>query len=456
MKVFPITEKIKNFSDIFTRNGFKLYIVGGAVRDYLLGINNEDYDFTTDAEPEQVISMFRKTIPTGIKHGTVTVLFQNESFEVTTFRSEDEYLDGRHPSKVNFVRSLEEDLKRRDFTINALAADTKNGKIIDYHEGLLDLKNGLIKAIGNPIERFQEDGLRTMRACRFVSKLDFSLDENTFLAMKEMKDNIKNVSFERIREELYKLLKGKAPKRGLQLLFDSGIMEIILPEISSLKGVAQGGLHHEDVFDHTLSTVEAANYLNYPLNIRIAALLHDIGKKDTQQIDEIRFSYTNEAYSFYNHENIGFDLSEQILKRLKDSNENISFISNLVKNHMFNYTPDWKDGAVKRFINRVGIDSIHSLFCLRMCDQMAISGKCSWSSVSELEQRINKILKSEEALTVKDLKINGKDLMNLNIPKGPMFKTILNYLLETVLDDPSQNNKDTLITIAKNFYETIK
>lgn len=457
MKVFPITEKIRNFSSIFEKNGFKLYIVGGAVRDYLLSIENEDFDFTTDAKPEQVIKLFKKTIPTGIKHGTVTVLFHGESFEVTTFRSEADYLDGRHPNTVNFVRNLEEDLKRRDFTINALAADTNDGKIIDYHDGLKDLKKKIIRAIGDPCQRFEEDGLRTMRACRFVSKLDFELEEKTFLAMIEKKDNIKNVSYERIRDELYKLIKGKAPRKGLELLYNSQIMPIILPEISSLKGIKQGGMHKEDVFNHTLSCIEAANNLDFPLSIRIAALFHDVGKKDTQKLDINKYSPTNEeSFSFHSHEIIGYNITKKVLRKLKDSNENINFISNLVKNHMFYYTPDWTDGAVKRFINRVGKDSIHSLFQLRMCDQMAISGQCNWNTVSELEDRIKKIIKSNEALSVKDLKINGKDLMDLNIPKGPIFSNILNYLLNTVLDDPNQNNKETLKVIALNYYNSIK
>jgi putative nucleotidyltransferase with HDIG domain len=453
MKDFPINETIKQFATNFYENGYKLYIVGGAVRDYLLNIKNDDFDFTTDATPENVIKMFKKTIPTGLKHGTVTVLFKGEAFEVTTFRSEGDYEDGRHPSSVSFVRNLEEDLKRRDFSINALAADARSGEIIDLHDGLGDLKRKTIRAIGNPNERFHEDGLRIMRACRFVSKLDFSIEDKTFKAMIENKGKIKSVSEERIREELYKLLKGKSPKKALNLLYNCGLMNLVLPEVSNLKGVIQGGHHTEDVFDHTLNTVAAANKLNYPLNVRIAALFHDCGKKDTQRLDPTRGT---DSFSFFQHENIGAKICEKALRRLKDSNGSIKDVTNLVQNHMFQYTPSWSDGAVRRFINRVGRQSINDLFCLRMCDIYAISGTASWTHVEELDNRVKDILKEGDCLSVKDLELNGKDLMDLSIPRGPLFSQILNYLLEAVLDDPKQNNKEQLKIIARNFFETIK
>lgn len=453
MKDFPITNTIKQFASYFHENGYQLYIVGGAVRDHLLNIDNDDFDFTTDATPENVMSMFKKTIPTGLKHGTVTVLFGGESFEVTTFRAESDYEDGRHPKTVSYVRNLEEDLKRRDFTINALAANAENGKIIDLHDGIKDLSKKTIRAIGNANERFAEDGLRIMRACRFVSKLDFTIEDETYKAMIDNKTNIKSVSEERIREELYKLLKGKSPKTALNILYDCGLMNIILPEIASLKDVIQGGFHNDDVFDHTLNTVDAANILNFNLNVRIAALFHDCGKKETQKVDPTR---GDNSYSFFQHEIVGSKICTSTLRRLKDSNENIKDISNLVKNHMFQYTPSWSDGAVRRFINRVGKESIYDLFCLRMCDIYAMSGKTSWNHVEELDTRIKKILESDDCLTVKDLEINGKDLMELGIPRGPLFSQILNYLLETVLDDPNQNSSKQLKTIAMKFYSSIK
>jgi len=203
MKTFPVSASIKRFSSRFKKAGFTLYIVGGAIRDYLLGLENGDFDFTTDAEPSEVKALFSHVIPTGIDHGTVTVIFEKQMFEVTTFRSEGIYLDGRHPSSVTFIRNLEEDLKRRDFTINAFAADCTTGAIIDLNNGLKDLREKTIRAIGDPQKRFEEDALRIFRACRIASKLNFIIEENTLSAMKSEKENLKNVSAERIREELF-------------------------------------------------------------------------------------------------------------------------------------------------------------------------------------------------------------------------------------------------------------
>ena len=226
-----VAPELKALSDIFQKNGFSLYLVGGAVRDYVLGKPSHDYDFTTDALPMEVKSMFHRTIDTGIKHGTVTVLFKGGSYEITTFRTEGDYSDSRHPDNVCFVRSLEEDLKRRDFTINALASNVQDGEIIDMHEGLSDLKNGTIRAIGNPMERFKEDGLRMMRAARFSAKLGFSIEGNTLSAMKALKENIRNISRERIREEFFRLVDSPFPRMGLEAMEKSGLMEILFPEL---------------------------------------------------------------------------------------------------------------------------------------------------------------------------------------------------------------------------------
>jgi len=455
MKTFPLDTNIKKLSRTFSDNGFTLYIVGGAVRDFLLHNTIKDFDFTTDATPEEVMKMFRRTIPTGIKHGTITIMMGDEGYEVTTFRSDADYSDGRHPDSVSFVRSLEEDLKRRDFTINALAADTKDGKIIDLQGGIQDLKTQTIRAIGESEKRFNEDGLRIMRACRFASVLGFHIEEETLQGMKKCKDNIKSVSFERIREELYKLLMGKKARFGLELLLSCGIMDYILPEISALEGVEQGGFHHEDVLLHTLSTVEAATKLEFSLSVRLAALLHDIGKKETQREDPSRATKIGEkAYSFHSHEKISEQKARIILKRLKDSNEHIDIVANLVRNHMFHYTPDWSDGAVRRFINKVGSENLSDLYDLRMCDMMAISGKASWTPLEELDTRVNNILRENSALTLKDLAIGGKDLIAIGVKPGPMIGQILNSLLEDVLDDPHQNNKETLTTIARAYLKT--
>ncbi|HPB42149.1 MAG TPA: polynucleotide adenylyltransferase, partial [Sphaerochaeta sp.] len=237
MRTFPITGRIKRFASVFRDNGYSLFVVGGAVRDFLLGLGNSDLDFTTDARPEEVIALFRTVIPTGIAHGTVTVIFEGEHYEVTTFRSEGEYKDGRRPSSVTFIPSLEEDLKRRDFTINAFAASAITGKIIDNHNGEQDLKDGTIRAIGNPYERFDEDALRIMRAARISGKLNFTIEDQTFNAMGALKENLRLVSVERLHDELVHLVKSDHPRKGFEYLHASGALAVILPELAQGSGV---------------------------------------------------------------------------------------------------------------------------------------------------------------------------------------------------------------------------
>ncbi|MFA5447924.1 MAG: polynucleotide adenylyltransferase, partial [Sphaerochaeta sp.] len=247
MARFPLTKTIKRFGARFKDAGYSLYVVGGAVRDHLLGLPIEDYDFATDAKPEEVMRLFRRVIPTGIEHGTVSVHFEGEFFEVTTFRTDGKYLDSRHPSSVNFVTDLVEDLRRRDFTINAFAADCVNGAVIDHNGGIADLKGRIIRAIGDANTRFDEDGLRILRAARIAAKLDFTIEEKTFKAMQQKRGNLIPVSAERIREELFKLLDSNHPRKGLEYLYKSGVLALILPELVEGEGVEQGGMHHEDV-----------------------------------------------------------------------------------------------------------------------------------------------------------------------------------------------------------------
>lgn len=444
MNVFPISPVIHRFAKHFIDGGFSLYIVGGAVRDHLLGLKIEDYDFTTNALPEQVMHLFKTVIPTGIEHGTVTVHFEKQSFEVTTFRSEAEYLDGRHPSSVSFIPNLEEDLKRRDFTINAFAADCKNGHILDFHGGKEDLKNKTIRAIGNPIQRFEEDALRILRAARIAAKLNFSIDVQTVSAMQEMKKNLSKVSAERIRDELFKLVLSEHPATGLTYLRTQGILALIIPEFKQADGLYQGGMHHEDVLSHCISTCQASVLVASSLEVRLASLLHDVGKSEVVLESEAR-------NTFAKHELVGENITQTILKRLKASNEQIHAVSHLVRHHMFDYQSNWSDSAVRRFITRVGIEFIPLLFQVRIADQIAIHGKANTLLLDELKLRIEAILQSHDALSIKDLAVNGNDLMSLGIPKGQRIGTTLTYLLETVLDDPRQNTRDTLLKLAGTY-----
>lgn len=451
MKKFPSDARLKAFAARFKESGFSLYAVGGAVRDFLLSLPNSDYDFATDATPEEVMKIFPRVIPTGIKHGTVTVLFRGASYEVTTFRTEGAYSDSRHPDSVSFVRSLDEDLKRRDFTINAFAADIYTGEIIDLNGGWEDLKSKTLRAIGNPKERFEEDALRMLRACRFAAKLGFEIESATFEAIRESAHLITKVSEERIYSEICSMLSSAAPQRGIRLMHESSLLPLVLPEIEAEAGCEQnGGRHRKDVFGHTLDTLEASAFYNAPLRVRFAALFHDSGKPLTR-----KEKGDGPRDTFHGHETAGAAVAEKALRRLKAPNEMISSVSLLVRNHMLLYSPSWSDGAVRRFINRVGRENIADLFLLIRSDRSAIFGEeASLEDLEELSVRITRILTDRDALTIKDLAVNGDKLAAAGIKRGPVMGAILNELLETVLDDPSQNTESRLTAIAVNIYNT--
>ena len=445
MRSYPIPDKIKQFASIFNENGFCLYIVGGAVRDYLLGIPNSDYDFCTDALPEQVISIFRKVIPTGIKHGTVTVMFKNESFEVTTFRTEGSYSDQRHPDSVKFVRNLEEDLSRRDFTINAFAANCMDGQIVDLFNGMDDLNNHIVRAIGNAQERFEEDALRMMRLARFCAKLEFLCEDNTFLAAAKLCENIRYVSQERIFDELSKTLMANRPTIGLRLLEQTGLLSQILPEVQKCKEIPQTKVGSSDVLEHTYNCVDAAASFGYSLTIRLAALLHDIGKVSTMKLNQYGFM------RFYGHDVKSAELAREVMRRLKCSNKLTDDVCIIIANHMVRYSDNWTDGAVKRFICRVGKDNINNLFELQWCDQIASEGK---AKVEEYDPFIRRIKELEnQPMTIKDLAVTGEDLASIGIPKSKEMGTILSQLLEMVIDYPTLNHKDALLDQARRLHQ---
>ncbi len=441
-----ISVNLKSFSSFFFRQGFQCYLVGGAVRDALLSRKVVDYDIATDALPEDVMKMFYRVIPTGIKHGTVTVLFKKTTFEVTTFRIESDYRDGRRPESVIFTPSILEDLKRRDFTINALAYDLKTGELLDPHEGREDLKKGIIRAIGNPDERFGEDGLRPVRACRFAAQFNFKIETETFSGIRRSLETVTRVSAERIGAELVRLLAAEKPSIGFKAMLESDLLELLIPELSLCGGVEQGEPHCFDVFEHLLFSCDAAPRDN--LIVRLAALFHDLGKPETRLKDD------EGHLSFHGHEKLSARMASEITRRFKFPNLIIERTAHLIREHMFNYTEEWSDAAIRRFIARVGEMNIPDLLSLRRADQI---GRCGNREVSypliKFEKRILKVLAGERALTIKDLKVNGKDLMDLlSIPPGPRVGLILNYLLESVLDDPHLNRRQALLEIARSFY----
>ncbi|MCG8569472.1 MAG: CCA tRNA nucleotidyltransferase [Spirochaetes bacterium] len=446
--MMKIPATVKKITKIFKEHQFEIYLVGGALRDQLLKEKNLDFDFTTDARPEEVMQLFSHVIPVGVEHGTVLVLFEDQQFEITTFRTEGKYSDHRRPDSVEFVRSLEEDLKRRDFTINAFAYDLIHNKFMDLFEGKKDLKNKLIRAIGKPEERFAEDALRMMRACRFAARLEFVIEEKTLAAMEQNAHLIKEISAERIRDELIKLMKAPRPSVGIEYMRVTGLLEHIMPELLEGYLVDQNRFHQFDVYHHNLYSCDGGPADNHI--VRFAALLHDVAKPHTRQLNDDK-----EGHSFYNHEIIGARVAKKILRRLKFSNEEIAKITHLIKHHMFYYTDEWTDGAIRRFLRNVGIENLPDLFQLRDADRFGNGKKIGIPQVFlDFRKRIEEILEIDNALKVTDLKINGHILMTaLELKPSPLIGEILNYLLENVLDHPEYNEEEKLLELAKEYYE---
>ncbi len=442
-----ITKTIKNFAREFNKNGFELYLVGGAVRDEYMGLEAHDYDFATNATPEEMMSIFRRTVPVGIDHGTVLILYGEESFEVTTFRTESDYTDNRHPDKVVFVRNIAEDLSRRDFTINALAYSVTEEKLIDLFDGKSDCQRKIIRAIGDANQRFQEDALRMLRGCRFAAKLGFSVESATKQAMMDNKDLIKNISSERIRDELIKLMQTAKPSIGIELMRETGLLDIILPELMEGYQFEQNKFHKYDVYYHNLYSCDAALPDNW--EVRLAALLHDIAKPRTSR------EKGEDGNSFYNHEIIGSRMSRKILRRLKFSTATIDKIVHLVKHHMFYYTKEWTDGAVRRFLRNVGVENLPELFALRDADRLGNGSKTGIpKTFIDFQDKIKEIIEIDSALKVTDLDINGRDLMaEVPLKEGPIIGEVLNYLLELVLDMPELNTHEQLLEKAKEYYQ---
>ena len=441
---------LKEFMGRFHDKGYECYLVGGGVRDLLLGHDIYDYDFATNARPEDVMKIFRRVITTGIKHGTVTVFVNDMEFEVTTYRADGNYSDGRRPESVSYSDSLDEDVKRRDFTINGMAYDVITDEIIDLTGGMEDIERKIIRTIGNPAERFGEDGLRTYRACRFASKLGFDIDPATLDAIGNALDTASKVSAERVRDEIMKLLETPIPSVGFEYMRKSGLLALSLPELDSCYKVEQNRFHAHDIYYHSLYSCDAAPK-ERPI-IRLAALLHDIGKVSTKRGSE------EGDCTFYNHEVIGARMGRRIMKRLKFSNSDVEMVNNLVINHMFHYTDDWSDGAVRRFMRKVGVENIPDLFMLREADRIGNGTRIGLPEpVKKLQERIDRVIEAENAITVRDLNINGNIIMeHFGLGPGPIIGRILHELLELVLDDPDMNTFGILISKAEEIYTSLK
>lgn len=425
-------------------NGFEAYIVGGCVRDKLLGIEPHDYDITTSAKPDEIKRVFKdyKTILVGEEFGTVGILLNEILYEVTTFRIDGAYLDNRKPESVTFSDNLIEDLKRRDFTINAMAIDSK-GKLFDPFNGKDDLENKIIRAVGNPVERLREDALRMMRAIRFAGRFGFFIEAELFDAISLESGLLKNIAPERIFDEFSKMITSDRPSYYLLLMEEAGILDVIFPELKRTVGFVQFSPYHDKtLFDHLLCVMDN---VKPDLSLRLAALFHDISKVDTLSIGEDGRGH------FYGHEILGADLVEKILKKYRLPNKTIEKVKILILDHMKVHS-EMTDKALRRQIKRVGIENVLDLYDLLIADCKATRIDRDASFIINRKNRVKKLLDEKEMKTEKFLEINGNDIKALGFSEGKIIGKILKDLEEIVLDDPEKNKRAYLIEyIDKNY-----
>ena len=489
-------ENLNKLLDRLESAGYEAYAVGGCVRDSLLGRKPLDWDVATNARPEQVKELFRHTVDTGLKHGTVTVLMdkgdgskgdssaktkpQWESYEVTTFRKDGDYSDGRHPDSVEYAEDLKEDLLRRDFTINAMAYNRKHG-LVDCYHGQEDLKAGVIRAVGEPIERFREDALRMLRAIRFASQLGFSIEHKTREAIKTLSDRLSMVSQERIQTELCKTLRGRHPE-ALRDAWELGLTSVFLPEFDRMMETEQNTPHHSfNVGEHTLRALRAyavsksvqdqnglslfgkpkaerpeqapvcgEKELSEDVRERVVCLsilLHDVGKPVSKTTDQ------NGRDHFHGHAHAGAKIAKAILKRLKFDNKTIELVTKLVEHHEFR-TP-LSDKAIRHLMVGVGNENMEMLMSLRSADIFAQSDyqrEEKMSGLVDFWEQVMRIRKGKNPLSISELSIRGADLVEMGIPEGPEIGRILNRLLEEVLEAPGKNTRDYLLQSARRYY----
>ena len=422
-------------------HGYEAFAVGGCVRDSILARRPQDWDITTSAKPEEIKKLFRRTIDTGIEHGTVTVLFGKDSFEVTTYRIDGAYEDSRHPKEVQFTNRLEEDLRRRDFTINAMAYNDQV-RLVDVFGGMQDLNHHLIRCVGDPRERFSEDALRILRAVRFSAQLNFPIEEETAEAVRELAPTLENISAERIQAELVKLLVSAHPER-IQDAYELGITRIILPEWDAMAGVEQNTPHHKyDVAQHTL---HALKYVKRDKILRLTMLFHDMGKPMMKTTDE------NGRDHFRGHALVSEELARSILHRLKFDNETIRTVTKLVCYH--DYRVEATPKNVRRAMNRIGVELFPYYLAVRLADVKAQSPyqkREKIENIVEMRQLYQEIIKKQECVTLRQLAVGGRELMDLGMKPGRELGSMLSELLEYVLDDPARNDKEILCAYVKN------
>lgn len=447
-----VPDEVRQICVRLKESGFEGWVVGGRVRDCIMAsassgthLSNEgDWDVATNARPEQVTRLFRRVIPTGIEHGTVTVLLGDGAYEVTTFRAEAEYRDGRRPEQVRFLDDVTADLARRDFTVNAIAYDPLTDQLVDPFDGVGDVRRGLLCAVGEPSERFAEDGLRVLRAARFVATLEFELEERTRSAIEPSLDSYRKVSAERIRDEWMKAMKASNPSRAFEVMRLHGLLAITAPELLESVGCEQNRFHAYDVWGHAMACLDACP--KSPV-LRVAGLLHDVGKPRSRE-----FSDKTQDYTFYEHERIGAEMTGPILERLKFSNQERERVVGLVRHHLICYSDEWTDAAVRRWLRRVTPELAEDLYELGRADAVAKGrdAEDDLASLERLQDRVERLLAAGAAVSVKDLAINGRDLLTvIGLQPGPRVGAILRELLEEVTDAPELNTRETLLTRAK-------
>ena len=478
-----IPENVKRIIRTLNEAGYEGYAVGGCVRDSVLGRKPKDWDITTNAKPLEVKALFRRTVDTGIKHGTVTVLLGNEAFEVTTYRIDGVYEDSRHPKEVTYSTSLEEDLLRRDFTINAMAYNDEKG-LVDLYDGMGDLSHGIIRAVGVPTERFSEDALRILRAVRFASELDFDIEPETLKAMKTCAPGLKNISAERIRVELEKLVMGKAPEK-INIAVETGICELVFPEWLPCVGCGHENRYHKyDVDEHIIQSIKAMHGLlrlhegfptpeeelaanseitgldepAYKLTEKmqhmlcITMLLHDIAKPECKTREPAKDTGEIIAH-FFGHEEKSAESAKKILRRLKYDNETVNTVTLLIRHHDDRYRLNW-DKAItgRRLLNEIGPENAKMLIYVQLADAMAHHEETVKRSVAEtlrMKAVIDGVLERKECYCLADLAVKGADLMEIGYKPGPGLGVELKALLDEVIAHPGKNDKELLLALAE-------
>lgn len=434
-------DKAKYIVDTIWAAGFEAYVVGGCVRDSILGREPQDWDITTSARPEQVKALFPRTIDTGLKHGTVTVMQDKEGFEVTTYRIDGEYKDSRHPSEVIFTPSLEEDLKRRDFTMNAMAYNDEKG-LVDIFGGMEDMKAGVIRCVGNPKERFREDALRILRAIRFSAQLGYEIESATREGIRQLAPTLCGISAERIQTELVKMMLSPHPDY-LREAYRLGVTKVFFPEFDLAMETEQNHPHHKySVGEHILHSLL---FVEPDRVLRLTMLLHDIGKPATLTVDGKGITH------FYGHAAVSAGMAQQILHRLKFDNDTIDMVSRLVMYHDFgnNRNPNMK--TVRRAVNKIGEDAFPALFRVKyadMCAQSDYLRKEKQRSLESWEKLYAEIMEKRQCVSLKTLAVKGNDLIAAGMKPGREMGEVLQKLLELVLEEPSYNTKEKLLEEA--------